>query len=176
MKAIAQHTQTCSWSQTPTPDIADDEVLVRVHYGLVGCLFAHSCRFARRGTNGFYSRCGNKHAYPQNRAVAVHEAIKPLLDGLIAACHRHVGTETDVVAQRGADSLGQDFRDVAERLMTDAGAVLGPRRFLWPWRNSVQWNPADDRCVATAVHVVPDPDAAEPLVDAGVFPVSPRAD
>lgn len=36
-------------------------------------------------------------------------------------------------------------------LNDEATAVLGAHRLLWPYRNSVQWNPADDLCVAAAL-------------------------
>jgi len=38
--------------------------------------------------------------------------------------------------------------DVVAHLGDNTNAVLGRGRLLWPWRNSIQWNPAVDCCVA----------------------------
>jgi hypothetical protein len=81
--------------------------------------------------------------------------IKPLLDGIIAAFHHHdevAGSSS--VAARVANQTGLSPEVVGE-MLTDPGlAVLGGRRLLWPWREGVQWNPADDRCVAATVQAV----------------------
>lgn len=87
--------------------------------------------------------------------------VKPLLDGIVAAFHCHDDTAgfADVAARVG-DQTGLSVEAAAD-LLTDPGlAILGRRRLLWPWRTGVQWNPADDRCVAATVRVVPSNDAS----------------
>ena len=74
--------------------------------------------------------------------------IKPLFDGIIAAFHSHDGSMLEQVSDRLARKLDVDASEVAGHLLSDSVAVLGSRRLVWPWGKSVQWNPADDRCVA----------------------------
>jgi len=74
--------------------------------------------------------------------------LKPLLDGVVAAFHQHDGTMQAEVAGRLAHVLGVRSIEVVAYLNENTDAVLGRRRLLWPWRNSIQWNPADDCCVA----------------------------
>ena len=93
--------------------------------------------------------------------------IKPLVDGVIAALHTHDGTALADVSDRlraqlpGSDASdiaqlpGSDASDIAQRLVDDDAAVLGPRRLVWPRASGVQWNPADDLCVALELRVEP---------------------
>jgi hypothetical protein len=37
--------------------------------------------------------------------------------------------------------------------MDDHYAVIGPRQLLWPRAQGVQWNPADDRCLALELRI-----------------------
>ena len=73
--------------------------------------------------------------------------VKVLVDGVISALHSHDGTEVDAVAARLGLRLGVAPDHVASLLMARPTAVLGTRRLLWPFRDFVQWNPADDRVV-----------------------------
>lgn len=82
--------------------------------------------------------------------------IKPLFDGIIAAFHSHDGSMLEQVSDRLARKLDVDARKVAGHLLSDSVAVLGRRRLVWPWGKSVQWNPADDRCVAAELVVYTD--------------------
>lgn len=75
--------------------------------------------------------------------------IKPLIDGVIAAFHRHrPGAPGDVAPPRLAAQLGISIESVRDLLADDTGAVLGGRKLIWPRLDGVQWNPADDRLVA----------------------------
>ncbi len=74
--------------------------------------------------------------------------VKPLFDGIISAFHSHDGAMLEQVSDRLARKLGVEAREVADHLLSDSAAVLGRRRLVYPWGKSVQWNPADDRCVA----------------------------
>jgi hypothetical protein len=75
--------------------------------------------------------------------------VKPLTDGAIAALQCHApGPDVAELAEFVAPSLGVDPATVAEALCDDSGAVLSGNRLLWKRGMGVQWNPADDRCVA----------------------------
>lgn len=81
--------------------------------------------------------------------------MKPVLDGAISALHSYVGSEVDLVADRLARSLAIEPRVVRALLLDQERAALGPRRLLWPrGKDGVQWNPADDACLAAEVLVV----------------------
>lgn len=74
--------------------------------------------------------------------------VKPLVDGILAASHAHDGSMLHEVTSQLARALSIPAQDIAELLLDTSDAALGVRRLLWPWREGVQWNPADDRCVA----------------------------
>lgn len=77
--------------------------------------------------------------------------LKPLLDGIIAAFHRDSAPDNSAVA-RLADHLRQGERDV-QCLLSEGDAPLGTRALVRPFREGLQWNPADDLCVACTVQV-----------------------
>jgi hypothetical protein len=82
---------------------------------------------------------------------------KPLIDGVISAFHTHDHPASlDVVAGRVAARVGAPVSEVRTLLTDSEAAILGSRRLLWPWRDGVQWNPADDRCMAFRIRVASD--------------------
>jgi hypothetical protein len=79
---------------------------------------------------------------------------KPLIDGVIGAFHTHDHPASlDVVAGRVAARAGAPVSEVRTLLTDNEAAILGSRRLLWPWRDGVQWNPADDCCMAFRIRV-----------------------
>ena len=84
--------------------------------------------------------------------------IKPLFDGILASFHAHDGSEVAKVSARLSEALDADSGEIEELLLDRDREVLGLRRLLWPWGDTVQWNPADDRIVAAELLVA----AAEP--------------
>lgn len=96
------------------------------------------------------SRFGLRVVIHAQRGVGLNLAavIKPVFDGVVAAFHRHDGTMEAEVSRRLARVLNVDKREVDDLLRNGSVAVLGTRRLLWPWSAAVQWNPADNRCVA----------------------------
>jgi hypothetical protein len=88
--------------------------------------------------------------------VTVEPALlmKPVLDGLISALHAHDGSAIELVADRLARSISVEPHVVRALLLDEDWAVLGTRKLLWPRGESVQWNPADDACVACELIVV----------------------
>ncbi len=79
--------------------------------------------------------------------------MKPVLDGAISALHAYDGSEVELIADRLARSVAIEPRVVRALLLDRERAVLGPRRFLWPRDDGVQWNPADDACLAAELLV-----------------------
>lgn len=87
--------------------------------------------------------------------------LKPLLDGAVAAFHQHDGTMQREVADRLAHALEVPYAEVVHYLNESTYAVLGRRRLLWPWGDSIQWNPADECCVAGELLESPANDSVE---------------
>ncbi len=81
--------------------------------------------------------------------------IKVLVDGIVSAFHVHDGQAVDVVAGRLSGRLGISRERLVEALVSNPRAVLGARRLLWPYRDNVQWNPADDLLVDVRLRTVP---------------------
>lgn len=83
--------------------------------------------------------------------------IKPLLDGIIASFHAH-SERSPGVCERVAAETGTDPHTV-ERLLADTGkAVLGGRNLVYVRAAGVQWNPADERCVACELRLEQGPE------------------
>jgi hypothetical protein len=83
------------------------------------------------------------------RARNLADFVKPLTDGAIAALQSHApGPDVAELAERVARTLGVDPAAIAEALCDESVAVLSGNRLLWKRGVGVQWNPADDRCVA----------------------------
>jgi hypothetical protein len=87
-------------------------------------------------------------------AVNLAAVAKPIIDGIISSFHSHLdrGSLAEL-SRRVAAKLGQSVTEVHSFLASNPSDVLGPRQLLWPWRDSVQWNPADDRCVAIRIQL-----------------------
>ena len=86
---------------------------------------------------------------PAGASVNLASIAKPLVDGVVAALHAHDHPASiDLVAGRIAAQLGAPVDEVRSLLGQNGPAILGARRLLWPWRDGVQWNPADDLCGA----------------------------
>ena len=80
--------------------------------------------------------------------------IKVLVDGVVSALHGHDGSQVALLAERLARRLAVPVDHVARLLTVDAG-VLGRRELLWPYRDFVQWNPADDAIARLRVGTMP---------------------
>lgn len=80
--------------------------------------------------------------------------VKPLVDGVVAALHYHDGSELLDLSHRLQTQLGAESAESVAELLTDEHATpLGKRQLLWARAAGVQWNPADDRCLALELHV-----------------------
>jgi hypothetical protein len=86
-----------------------------------------------------------------NSSSSIANQVKPALDGVISAYHAHLG-DTEVPSERLA-SMGLGEKIELQRLLGDtAWNTLGSRTVVRPFGVAgVQWNPADDFCVAATV-------------------------
>ena len=97
--------------------------------------------------------------------------VKPMLDGIIAGFHAHQGEELGVVSERLAQAMSLDAQYIANLLMDKSRAVLGMRNLLHPHLHNVQWNPADDRCVAINIICNKIFDNKKPRISGSIFVV-----
>lgn len=78
--------------------------------------------------------------------------VKPTLDGIISAYHSHEGTDGAAEAQRLAEAGLGSTETLRDQLHDRRWAALGGRRLLSSFGpTGVQWNPADDLCVAAHI-------------------------
>jgi hypothetical protein len=99
----------------------------------------------RRFLQPFALRLRLQAPWPQPQPVRI---IKPLLDGTIAAFQRHDGSQLDEIAQRLTAQLSTSTAEIASLLVDPRVAPLGAGRLVVLRGAGVQWQPADDRCVA----------------------------
>jgi hypothetical protein len=138
-------TTFATWSDVPMPPLTETTKPVAVWHALRTARIevlatAHpNCPFGLRLD---LALAPGEHITPA-------KAVKPLVDGVIAALHCHDGSALADVSQRLNNQLSSESRGGLEALLVDDRfAPLGRRRLLWPRASSVQWNPADDSCVA----------------------------
>lgn len=85
---------------------------------------------------------------PNGSVLNLAAVVKPFFDGVVASFHQHDDAGDKEVSRRLALSLGVDLDEIHAALQDRERNILGTRRLLWPWGDYVQWNPADDSCVA----------------------------
>lgn len=88
---------------------------------------------------------------PQRKSFNLAAVVKAMLDGIIAGFHIHNGMQIELVSSRLVHALSVDGSFVTRLLLDRTSAVLGERNLLHPFKNNVQWNPADDKCVAIKI-------------------------
>jgi hypothetical protein len=82
------------------------------------------------------------------RHVNTAGIVKTLFDGIIASFHVYEGNHLAEICKRLGERLGRSPVEIAQYLTDDTGAALGKRRLVSLRADGIQWNPADDRCVA----------------------------
>ena len=137
-----------SWADVPAPPLGENT--------RVGDIWLRMKRAAveRAGTlSGPSAPFGMRLCIRAGAGGASHVALmmKPLLDAVCSALHQHDGTDLALLAARLAGEVQASPADIADLLMDDRQAILGARAALHRWRDSVQWNPADDGLVAAEV-------------------------
>lgn len=85
-------------------------------------------------------------------ANSLADIVKPTLDGIISAYHSHEGSDGLAEAQRLQEAGMGSTETLREQLLDRRWAALGGRRLLASFgKTGVQWNPADDFCVAAHI-------------------------
>ncbi|WP_131804482.1 hypothetical protein [Mycobacteroides abscessus] len=85
-------------------------------------------------------------------ANSLADIVKPTLDGIISAHHSHEGSDGVVEAQRLEVAGLGSAETLRDQLHDRRWAALGGRRLLSSFGpTGVQWNPADDFCVAAHI-------------------------
>lgn len=112
-------------------------------------------------------------------AGSVAGILKPVLDGIISAYHSHAGSDAVAEAKRLEESGIGPAATMQNQLLDRRWATLGARRLVKPFgATGVQWNPADDFCVAAHVtlsteRAVADKHRAQWRVTAELMEASP---
>ncbi len=88
---------------------------------------------------------------PKKNRFNLASVVKSMIDGIIAGFHVYKGRNTELVSKRLAEKLSLDKSFITDLLVDKSMAVLGERNLLHPFQNYVQWNPADDKCVAIKI-------------------------
>lgn len=73
--------------------------------------------------------------------------IKGVFDGVLAGFHQHDGSAQEI-GKILARKINKQPDQILSQLSDGSYNLLGKRRLVWLRGNGVQWNPADDRCVA----------------------------
>lgn len=84
-------------------------------------------------------------------AVSIQSALKAMLDGTIAALHSDP-TPSSLAVERVAAHLGASALELVA-MLARAGPLGARNALVRAYRDGVQWNPADDLCVACSVVV-----------------------
>jgi hypothetical protein len=85
-------------------------------------------------------------------ADSVAGMVKPALDGIISGYHSYQGSDAGTEAHRLEESGIGKAAILQEQLLDPRWAALGARRLVKPFgAMGVQWNPADEFCVAAHV-------------------------
>ena len=148
-----QEAELAAWTNIVVPPLKDTTRLATIWWQLrTGALLHHSQPLTTP------SRFGLRLALtvPAGARFRLPSALKPLLDGTIAAFHAHTGDDAEPLT-RVASALGQDAEGTARLLRDDTRAVLGRRCLVWNWSDGVQWNPADDQCETLEILVQTHP-------------------
>jgi hypothetical protein len=111
---------------------------------------------------------------PRNSKLSLASVVKTILDGVIAAFHAHDGTKLDVVSERLGAKLGLTPVDAKCLLLDKRLDLLGTRKLVWPFKNGIQWNPADDRCVAAELLIDDSGTESGWQLSGELFTVRPR--
>lgn len=137
------------WSRIPMPELTEATKPARVWYAMAKAEIDVATTVEDQQPFGL---CLLLEVPPGGR-IAPAKIVKPLIDGTIAALHCHDGSTLAELSRRLSAQISVHPETIGMMLVDDRSAVLGPRRLLWARAESVQWNPADDRCLAVEVLV-----------------------
>lgn len=80
--------------------------------------------------------------------------LKPLIDGIVSAMHPGMRIQGAAV-ERLVQATHWPRQEILRRLETPAASILPEREVLRPYRDFIQWNPADELCDEFSVVPVP---------------------
>ena len=109
---------------------------------------------------------------PFGKTVNPAYLMKPVIDGLVATFHTHDGQNMKQISQRIGDRLEKNPDAIEELLSRRDRAILGRRRLVWLRSSGVQWNPADNYCLATEV-LVDSHSGSQWLISGTLFEIDP---
>jgi hypothetical protein len=138
-----------SWSAVPMPALSEATKPAAVWFALAAAEVEATQALGPQEPFGLRLKL----EVPRTERVAPAKIVKPLVDGTISALHCHDGRALAEISRRLVEEIEAPGEKIAARLMDDRYAVLGSRRLLWPRAEGVQWNPADDRCVALGLQI-----------------------
>ncbi|WP_339278865.1 hypothetical protein NYE40_20190 [Paenibacillus sp. FSL W8-1187] len=104
---------------------------------------------------------------PPRFGLSLFSVLKPLLDGIMAALQRHDGSSREEACRRVAQAAGIAPAQAMRWLEEDPRAVLPAGKVVFPYREGVFWNPADDRLVQIELEVVHETDSSASIRCAG---------
>lgn len=96
-------------------------------------------------------------AGPGAVGLALLSSLKTVLDGIVAACHHHDGTDAFELASRIAEAGQMSMAEVQTLLSEARSSPLGERRLVHRFGKGVQWNPADDLLVMFDLEAIDAP-------------------
>jgi hypothetical protein len=158
-----------SWDRVPIPVLNEQSKPDGIWYS-IRKLVANGAGSASLAGSSFALRMVIE--YSPSTPVRPAAILKPLVDGVVAAFHRHDGTDLEPLARMLAQKLGRPEQEVSD-LLTRQEAPLGTRRLLWTFRSGYLWGPGDDQCVAGELIVRPTGSASGWLLSGKLIKVSP---
>ncbi len=87
-------------------------------------------------------------AVPRGMSARPASVIKVIFDGVISAFQYHNGRHQSEVSQRIAKQVGTGADEISTLLLNPGESVLGRSQLVRLFGTGVQWNPADDICLA----------------------------
>lgn len=148
-QAWAEQRTLAAWAEVPMPALSEATKPAAVWFALAAAEIEAGPAHGDQEPFGLRLKL----EVPHSLRIAPAQIVKPLVDGTIAALHCHDGTAVDDLSQRVMTQIGVPQDKIAASLMDGRHAVLGSRRLLWPRAQGVQWNPADDQCVALDLRI-----------------------
>ena len=100
---------------------------------------------------------------------------KAIVDGLIATLNYHDGTDEREICHRLAQRIGVDSHEIAKLLRVQEGALFGRSRLIKLWRDTVQWNPQDDRCLVGEILIRSSEQNSEFVLVSEIFEIRSTA-
>jgi len=105
---------------------------------------------------------------PQNFAALV----KPLLDGVLSACHGPSESMDEVLLERVSQELGESVDTLRRWFGRPELNLLSDRCPVQRWGLGVQWCPDDHRCKACIIRAAHESAGECPIANIDIYPVN----